>query len=82
MPSIGSAYARIPKGQCEIRRGSLVLTSDDHVVGTVEGLLTHTEHIEAVVVRTSHGENGRTITLPIAAVTKVRSDEVLLEVDQ
>jgi sporulation protein YlmC with PRC-barrel domain len=75
--TVSLVYDRIPKGEVEIRRGSLVVGADDKVVGSVEAVVVDgTEQISHVVV--SHGRfwNRQHVSVPMAAVTRVETDTV------
>jgi sporulation protein YlmC with PRC-barrel domain len=79
-PDMVINYDRVPKGDVEIRRKSSVTSADGHTVGHVDGLviddaggaLTH------VVLEHGHLWGKREVSIPIADVAGVRSDEVLL----
>src|SRR6185312_4786016 len=38
-PNVGITYDRVPKGEVEIRRSSVVASSDDHELGEVDSLV-------------------------------------------
>ena len=75
-------YDRIPRGECEIRRSSAVLSADDHEVGTVEGFLADDEHLAGVVVRTGRPGLRHFVVVPIDSVARVRNDLITLTVDE
>lgn len=75
-------YDRIPKGQCEIRRASAVITDDDHTVGHVEGFLADDDHLAAVVVRTGMPGRRHNVVVPMSQVVTVRNDQIQLGVDR
>ena len=72
-------YDRIPKGEVEIRRASGVYSADGHHLGHVDGFLVdRDEHITHVVLERGHLWDRREVTIPIGAVTKVETDDVML----
>jgi sporulation protein YlmC with PRC-barrel domain len=78
---VGVTYDRVPKGEVEIRRSSPVVTSDDHVVGHVDGFLVDSgDQITHVVLQHGHLWNKREITIPLKAIAKVETDSVTLGV--
>lgn len=80
--SIEWSYDRIPKGECEIRRWSEVVSSDGRRLGTVEGFVADGDHLTAVVVRSGRPGRRHNVAVPIGAVTAVASDEIHLDHDQ
>jgi sporulation protein YlmC with PRC-barrel domain len=73
-------YDRIPKGEVEIRRASVVVSADGHRLGHVDGLLVEAdEHITHVVLERGHLWGRREVTIPIGAVAKVETDSVTLD---
>lgn len=76
-------YDRIPKGECEIRRTSSVVTSDGYEVGRVEGFVAEGEDsLVAVIVRSSPPGFTRMIGVPMASVRRVLTDRVELSIDR
>jgi sporulation protein YlmC with PRC-barrel domain len=71
-------YDRVPKGEVEIRRSSTVWSSDEHLVGSVEGFLVDEGQITHVVLEEGHVWGRREVTIPIGAVAKVGTDTVNL----
>jgi uncharacterized protein YrrD len=76
------SYDAIPKGECEIRRRSVVRTSDGHIVGHVEGFLAHLDHLVAVLVEPKRPFLSHHVVVAMSSVTKVRNDEVRLGIDR
>ena len=74
-------YDRIPKGECEIRRRSVVTIEGDETVGHVEGFLADVDHLAAVVVRTGGMWRRHNVVVPMSAVVTLRNDELRLGVD-
>ena len=70
-------YDRIPKGEVEIRRASLVTSSDGHSLGRVEAfILDHEEEVTHFVLEHGHLWGRRDVTIPINAVEKIETDQV------
>ncbi len=75
-------YDRIPKGECEIRHDSAVMSSDRHQVGVVAGLVLDDDIVEGVVVQSGAPGFQHVVTVPLAAIGKVRTDQITLDVDR
>jgi sporulation protein YlmC with PRC-barrel domain len=73
-------YDRVPKGEIEIRRRSPVMSSDDHALGHVDGLVVDEGQVVAVVLEHGHLWGKREITIPIGAVDHVDADGVSLTI--
>ena len=71
------SYDRIPKGECEIRRTSDVVTGDE-IVGQVDGFVAEDEHLTAVVVRVGLPGFRHHVLVPFGAVGRVRNDRIAL----
>jgi sporulation protein YlmC with PRC-barrel domain len=72
-------YDRIPKGQVEIRRASLVTSSDGHSLGRVEAfILDDEDKVTHFVLERGHLWGRRDVTIPISAVEKIETDQVTL----
>jgi hypothetical protein len=72
-------YDRIPKGDVEIRRASAVTSSDGHLLGHVDGFVVEGEHhIGHLVLEHGHLWGKREVVIPIGAVARVETDEVVL----
>ena len=69
-------YDRIPRGDCEIRHESDVMSSDDHLVGLVAGMSIDGDHVEGVITQTGFIGFRHRVVVPIAAVAGVRSDHI------
>ena len=78
MGDSGVRYDRIPKGEVEIRRSSLVIASDEHALGKVDGFVVDQGHITHFVLERGHLWGKREITIPIGAVAKVETDAISL----
>jgi hypothetical protein len=72
-------YHRVPKGEVEIRRRSMVSSSDGHVLGHVDGFVVDDEQqISHVVLEHGHLWGRHEIAIPIGAVAAVEDDAVEL----
>ncbi len=79
---IDVAYDRVPKGECEIRRRSIVTTDDGRTVGHVEGFVADDDHLVAVVVRAGRPGRRHNAVVPMSTVAVVRNDEIQLGIDR
>ena len=79
-PHVIVSYDRVPEGEVEIRRKSTVISSDGHRVGHVDGLVIDDAggHLTHVVLEHGHLWGRREVTIPIADVEAVRTDEIVL----
>ncbi len=75
-------YDRVPKGDCEIRRLSKVISSDDDCVGHVEGFLAEDESLSGVIVRTGRMGIHHYVVVPMSSVAKVATDRIDLVIDR
>ncbi|MFL5950578.1 MAG: hypothetical protein ACJ74M_03145 [Gaiellaceae bacterium] len=78
----GVTYDRVPKGEVEIRRSSIVTAADDDVLGKVDGFVVDGAHITHFVLERGHLWGKREITIPIGAVAKVETDSVALKLSK
>jgi sporulation protein YlmC with PRC-barrel domain len=70
-------YDRIPKDEVEVRRSSLVTSSDGHDLGRVEAFVVDEEDkVTHFILERGHLWGRRDITIPISAVTKIETDAV------
>jgi sporulation protein YlmC with PRC-barrel domain len=70
-------YDRVPKGEVEVRRASVVISADGHSLGEVDGFVVDAdEHITHFVLERGHLWGRKEVTIPIGAVAKVESDAV------
>ncbi|HEY7619121.1 MAG TPA: hypothetical protein VH834_05075 [Solirubrobacteraceae bacterium] len=77
-PHYTLGYDRIPKGEVEIRRSSAVTSADGHSLGHVDGFAIDGDHITHVVLQHGHLWGKREVAIPIGAVDRVETDEVVL----
>ena len=72
-------YDRVPKGEVEVRRASVVISTDDELLGEVDGFVVDAdEHITHFVLERGHLWGRKEVTIPIGAVARVESDAVHL----
>ena len=77
---VGVTYDRVPKGEVEVRRSSVVSTSDEQAVGHVDGFLVDDgDHITHIVLARGHLWKKREVTIPMSAIDKVETDLVTLK---
>jgi sporulation protein YlmC with PRC-barrel domain len=70
-------YDRIPKGEVEISRASLVTSSDGHSLGRVEAfILDDEDNVTLFVLERGHLWGRRDVTIPISAVKEIETDQV------
>ena len=70
-------YDRVPKGEVEVRRASGVISTDDELLGEVDGFVVDAdEHITHFVLERGHLWGRKEVTIPIGAVARVESDAV------
>jgi uncharacterized protein YrrD len=75
--TVSMVYDRIPKGEVEVRRGSVVVTADDKVLGSVEAVVVDgSDRISHVVVTHGHFWNKRHVSVSMSDVTRVETDAV------
>jgi len=71
------AYDRIPKGEVEVRRSSLVTSKDGHDLGHVEAFIVDGEgKVTHFVLEHGHLWGRRDIAIPIGSVAEIKTDEV------
>ena len=76
-PNVNLMYDRVPKGEVEVRRASVVISADGHSLGEVDGFVVDTdEHITHFVLERGHLWGRKEVTIPIGAVDRIESDEV------
>jgi PRC-barrel domain protein len=74
------SYHRVPKGEVEVRRSSLVTSSDDHLLGRVDGFVVDAEQrITHLVLERGHLWGRREVAIPIGAVATVQTDAVTID---
>lgn len=80
---IAEVYDRVPKDKIEIRRASSVISSDDHRLGHIDGFVVDSEElISHLVLEHGHLWGKHEVTIPIAAVTEIKTDEVTLSLSK
>ncbi len=67
----------MPKGEVEVRWASVVISTDGHLLGEVDGFVVGAdEHITHFVLERGHLWGRKEVTIPIGAVARVESDAV------
>src|SRR2546421_12358259 len=75
----GISYDRVPKGEVEIGRQSTVNAADREAVGHVDGLVIDgANRLTHLVLSRGHLWRRRDITIPVGAISKVKTDSVTL----
>jgi sporulation protein YlmC with PRC-barrel domain len=78
-PHVPLSYDRIPKGNVEIRRDSAVTSSQGDHLGHVVGVVVDSgEQIAQLVFEHGHLWGKREVAIPLAAVARILTDEVVL----
>ncbi|HEV2901974.1 MAG TPA: PRC-barrel domain-containing protein [Gaiellaceae bacterium] len=76
-PHVSMTYDLVPKGEVEISRASDVTSADGHRLGHVDGFLVDgDDQITHVVLERGHLWERRDVTIPIGAVSRVKTDSV------
>ena len=79
LDSVTLDYDRVPKGEVEVRRASVVISTDGHSLGEVDGFVVDADqHITHFVLERGHLWGRKEVTIPIGAVASVESDVVHL----
>jgi len=79
---VGVTYDRIPKGEAELRRASLVVSADGQEVGHLDGFLVRDGDVMHIVLEHGHLWGTRTVTIPIDAVTSIETDKVTVRLSK
>ena len=77
-PNVGVTYDRVPKGEVEIRRSSVVGSSDGHELASVHAFAVDGGAITAIVFESGHLWRHHTTTVPIGSVAKLQTNAVEL----
>jgi sporulation protein YlmC with PRC-barrel domain len=75
-PNVGVTYDRVPKGEAEIRRSSVVASSDDHELGAVDAVVVENGRITHVVVEKGHLWWHRAVSVPIESVATLETNAI------
>jgi hypothetical protein len=81
-PNVGVTYDRVPKGEVEIRRSSIVASSDDAEVGSVHAVGVEGGTIANVEVEYGHLWWKRVVSVPIDSVAKLETNAITLSVSK
>jgi sporulation protein YlmC with PRC-barrel domain len=75
-PNVGVTYDRVPKGEVEIRRSSVVESSDGHELGAVDAVVVEDGRITHVVVDHGHLWWHHTVEIPIESIATLETNAV------
>jgi len=75
-PNIGVTYDRVPKGEVELRRSSVVASADEHELGAVDAFVVEDGTITHVVVEHRHLWRSRIVPVPIDSVTSLQTNAI------
>lgn len=82
-PYVWVSYDRIPAGEVELRRESVVTGADGGSVGRVDGLLVAPdEAITHVLLGRRRKWRRRQVAVPVTAVERLETDEIRLKLDK
>jgi sporulation protein YlmC with PRC-barrel domain len=74
--NVGVTYDRVPKGEVEIRRSSVVASSDGRELGSVHAVVVDDGLITQVVVEHGHLWRKHTASVPIASVATLETNAI------
>jgi sporulation protein YlmC with PRC-barrel domain len=77
-PNVGVTYDRVPKGEVEIRRSSVVESSDGHELGTVHSVAVDSGAITHVATEHGHLWWKRLVSVPIESVETLETNAIEL----
>ena len=75
-PNVGVTFDRVPKGEVEIRRASVVASSDEHELGAVGAVVVEDGRITHVVVEHGHLWWHRVVSVPIESVATLETNAI------
>ena len=75
-PNVGVTYDRVPKGEVEIRRSSVVTSSDEHELGAVGAVLVEDGRITHIVVEHGHLWWHHAVSVPIESVATLETNAI------
>jgi len=82
-PNVNLMYDRVPKGEVELRLTSAVYSSDEHHIGSVNGVAVGEDGaIAALAVLRGHLWWHREITVPVDAIASLENDLATLAVEK
>ena len=79
-PNVGVTYDRVPKGEVELRRSSVVVSSDGSDLGTLHGLAVDGGRITNIEVERGHLWWKRIASVPIESIATLETNAVGLAV--
>jgi uncharacterized protein YrrD len=81
-PNVNLMYDRVPKGEVELRLTSSVYSSDEHRIGSVNGVVVGEDGVIAVLnVLRGHLWWHREISVPVDAIASLENDLATLAVE-
>ena len=76
-------YDRVPKDKVEIRRASVVFSSDEHLLGHVDGFVVDSDElISHVILEQGHLWGKKDVTIPLGAIAEIGNDQVKLNLSK
>jgi hypothetical protein len=82
-PNVSLMYDRVPKGEVELRLTSSVYSSDEHRIGSVNGVVVGEDGVIAVLnVLRGHLWWHREIAVPVDAIAALENDLATLAVEK
>jgi sporulation protein YlmC with PRC-barrel domain len=79
----GLTFDRIPRGSAELRRSSDVVSSDDHLIGHVDGFVVDRDAgVTHLVLQRGHFWGERDVTIPVDDIADVATDRIRLRVSR
>jgi sporulation protein YlmC with PRC-barrel domain len=75
-PNVGVTYDRVPKGEVEIRRTSVVTSTDEHELGAVDEVVVEGGRITHVVVEKGHLWWHHEVSVPIESVATLETNAI------
>jgi hypothetical protein len=82
-PNVSLMYGRVPKGEVELRLTSSVYSSDEHRIGSVNGVVVGEDGMIAVLnVLRGHLWGHREIAVPVDAIASLENDLATLAVEK
>lgn len=75
-------YDQIPEGGAELRRSSIVVSSDEHDLGSVDGFLVADGKLTHIVLERGFLWRRRAVAIPIDAVETIGTDTVTVKLSK
>jgi sporulation protein YlmC with PRC-barrel domain len=80
--NVALTYDRIPKGEVEIRRSSVVNSADGHRLGHAEAFVVADGKVTHILLERGHLWGTRDVTIPIEAVESIATDCVTVSLSK